>query len=174
VNWNDAKAYAAWLSRKTGKTYRLLTEAEREYAARAGSTSRYSFGDEEKDVCRYGNGADQTARSTITGASNWTIAPCSDGYAYTAPVGSFLPNAFALHDVHGNAWEWVEDCWHPNYAGAPADASAWTSGDCSIRTVRGGAWWIGPNGLRSAMRGRNPVDNRHDYVGFRLARTLDR
>jgi formylglycine-generating enzyme required for sulfatase activity len=173
LNWNEAKAYVAWLSRKTGKSYRLLTEGEWEYAARAGSTTRYSFGDDEKELCRYVNGADQTAKDTIPGAQNWTIAPCSDGYAYTAPVGSYLPNPFALHDMHGNAWQWLEDCWHPNYTGAPTDGLARTSRDCSVRVVRGGAWWVSPSGLRSASRARNPADNRHDYVGFRLGRTLN-
>jgi formylglycine-generating enzyme required for sulfatase activity len=173
LSWNDAKAYVAWLSRKTGRSYRLLTEAEWEYAARAGSTTRYSFGDDEKESCRYVNGADQTAKSTIPEAKNWTIAPCSDGYAYTAPAGSFLPNAFALHDMHGNAYQWLQDCWHANYTGALADGSARTSADCSVRVVRGGAWWVPPSGLRSARRDWTRADNRHAYVGFRLVRTLD-
>ncbi len=173
LSWNDAKAYVAWLSRKTGKSYRLLTEAEWEYAARGGGTTRYFFGDDEKALCRYANGADQTAKSTVPGAQSWTIVPCSDGYPYTAPVGSFLPNAFALHDMHGNAWQWVEDCWHDNYTGAPANGSARLSDACKVHVVRGGAWWAGPSGLRSATRGHNPADNRHNYVGFRLGRTLN-
>ncbi len=173
LSWNDAKAYAAWLSRKTGRSYRLLTEAEWEYAARAGSTTRYSFGDDEKESCRYVNGADQTAKGTISEAKDWTVARCTDGYAYTSPVGSLLPNAFALHDMHGNAFQWLEDCWHANYAGAPSDGSARTSPDCSVRVVRGGAWWVPPSGLRSARRDWTRADNRHAYVGFRLGRTLD-
>jgi formylglycine-generating enzyme required for sulfatase activity len=173
LSWNDAKAYVAWLSRKTGKSYRALTEAEWEYAARAGSTTRYSFGDDEKELCRYVNGADQTAKSTIPDAKNWTIAPCTDGSAYTSPVGSLLPNAFALHDMHGNAYQWLEDCWHANYTGAPADGAARTSGDCSVRVVRGGAWWVPPSGLRSARRDWTRADNRHAYIGFRLGRTLN-
>jgi formylglycine-generating enzyme required for sulfatase activity len=173
LSWKDAKAYVAWLSRKTGKSYRLLTEAEWEYAARAGSTTKYSFGDDEKELCRYVNGADQTAKSRIPEAKNWTIAPCTDGYAYTSPVGSLLPNAFALHDMHGNAYQWLEDCWHANFTGAPADGSARTSGDCSVRVVRGGAWWVRPSGLRSARRDWTRADNRYAFVGFRLGRTLD-
>jgi formylglycine-generating enzyme required for sulfatase activity len=173
LSWKDAKAYVAWLSRKTGKRYRLLTEAEWEYAARAGSTTKYSFGDDEKESCRYVNGADQTAKSRIPEAKNWTIAPCTDGYAYTSPVGSLLPNAFALHDMHGNAYQWLEDCWHANFTGAPADGSARTSGDCSVRVVRGGAWWVRPSGLRSARRDWTRADNRYAFVGFRLGRTLD-
>jgi formylglycine-generating enzyme required for sulfatase activity len=172
LSWNDAKAYVAWLSRKTGRSYRLLTEAEWEYAARAGSTTRYPFGDDEKESCRYANGADQTTKSTIPEAKSWTIAPCTDGYAYTSPVGSFLPNAFALHDMHGNAYQWLEDCWHANYTGAPADGSARASRDCSVRVVRGGAWWVPPSGLRSARRDWTRADNRYAYIGFRLARTL--
>jgi formylglycine-generating enzyme required for sulfatase activity len=116
LNWDDAKLYVAWLSKKTGKPYRLLTEAEWEYAARAGTSTIYFFGNDADDICRYGNGDSRTV--------------CSDGYAYTAPVGIFLPNDFGLYDMHGNAWQWVEDCWHRNYQGAPVDGSAWASVDC--------------------------------------------
>jgi formylglycine-generating enzyme required for sulfatase activity len=176
LDWNDAKAYAAWLARKTGKTYRLLTEAEWEYGARArtepGAYPRYSFGNNEKDLCRYGNGADQTAKSSIPGAKDWTVAPCNDGYAYTSPVGSFAANGFGLYDMQGNAWQWTEDCWHDNYAGAPSDGSAWTIGDCDRRVLRGGAWFIFPRSLRAANRVGYSPDFRDDYVGFRLARTL--
>jgi formylglycine-generating enzyme required for sulfatase activity len=137
LNWNDATAYVDWLARKTGKTYRLLTEAEWEYAARArtepGTYPRYSFGNDEKDLCRYGNGADQTAKSSIPNAKDWTVAPCNDGYAYTSPVGSFAANGFALYDMQGNASQWTEDCWHDTYAGASSDGSAWTTGDCGGR-----------------------------------------
>jgi len=171
LNWNDAKAYVAWLAKETGKSYRLLTEAEWEYATRAGTTTRYSFGDDEKDMCRYGNGADQTAKSKITGADKWTIAPCNDGYAYTSPVGSFSPNAFGLYDVQGNAWQWLEDCWNENYTNAPSDGSAWTSGDCSRRVVRGGSWYVYPGYLRAAFRLGDAADFRGSYSGFRLGRT---
>src|SRR5215471_1861164 len=152
VNWDDAKAFATWLSNKTGKIYRLLSEAEREYATRAGSTTRYTFGNVEKSLCRYGNVADQTAKRSIKGAEKWTIADCDDGYAYTAPVGKFTANAFGIHDVHGNVWDWTEDCWHDNYQGAPTNASAWTSGDCSKRVIRGSSWFGYPRYLRSAGR----------------------
>jgi formylglycine-generating enzyme required for sulfatase activity len=177
LNWNDAKAYVTWLSKKTGKAYRLLTEAEWEYAARArtkpGSYPRYFFGDNEDDMCRYGNGADQTAKTKIAEAKDWSIFDCSDGYAYTAPVGSFLPNAFGLYDMAGNAWQWVEDCWHGNYLGAPADGSAWTTaGDCGRRVVRGAAWGGNPGGLRAAKRYAKILDYRDDTSGFRVARTL--
>jgi formylglycine-generating enzyme required for sulfatase activity len=126
VSWDDAKAYAALLSRMTGKPYRLPSEAEWEYAARAGTATRYHFGDDENDLCCHGNGGDQKARRDIAGADSWTVLPCSDGHAYTAPVASFPANGFGLHDVHGNVWEWTEDCWHDSYTGAPSDGSAWT------------------------------------------------
>jgi len=110
------------------------------------------------------------AKSKIAGAQNWTVAPCSDGYAYTAPAGIYLPNGFGVHDVHGNAWQWLEDCWHANYQGEPADGSAWTSGDCSRSVVRGGSWFNGPRDLRSADRDRYTTADRSYNLGFRLAR----
>jgi formylglycine-generating enzyme required for sulfatase activity len=142
LSWDDAKAYLAWLSRKTGKEYRLPTEAEWEYAARAGSGGKFHFGDDVADYCRYGNGADQAARAEVPGArEKWTVLACSDGHAYTARVGSFAANAFGIYDMLGNVFEWVEDCWHDSYAGAPADGSAWVAaGDCAVRVQRGGAW----------------------------------
>ena len=175
VNWDDAKAFASWLSKKTSKIYRLLTEAEREYVTRAGSTTRYSFGDDEKSLCRYGNVADRTAKRSYL----WTIADCDDGYTYTAPVGKFAANAFGVYDVHGNVWDWTEDCWHDTYQGAPTDGSAWTtasgdwtSGNCITRAVRGGSWFDNPPTFRSAVRlGRN-AKYRYSDQGFRLARTL--
>jgi formylglycine-generating enzyme required for sulfatase activity len=170
LNWNDAKAYVAWLSRKTEKPYRLLTEAEFEYAARAGTATRYFFGDDEKDMCRYGNGADQTAKSRIP--ADWTFLPCYDGYAYTSPIGGFSPNAFGLYDMHGNAREWLEDCWHDDYNGAPSDGSAWTAGDCSRRVLRGGAWLDSPWDLRAASRSQTTTSLRNYGIGFRLGRTL--
>jgi formylglycine-generating enzyme required for sulfatase activity len=173
LSWNDATAYVAWLAKKTGKSYRLLTEAQWEYAARAGSTTRYFFGDDEKDLCRYANGVDQTAKSKIAGAGNWPHAPCSDGYAYTAPVGSYSPNKFGLYDMHGNAWQRLEDCWHENYQGAPSDGSAWVSGDCSHRVVRGGSWGFDPRSLRSAYRYWDNTGGRNFNSGFRLGRTLN-
>jgi formylglycine-generating enzyme required for sulfatase activity len=176
VDWNDAKAYVAWLARKTGKTYRLLTEAEWEYAARArtepGAYPRYSFGDDEKDLCRYGNGADQTAKSSVAGITG-PVAPCNDGYAYTSPVGSFAANGFGLYDMQGNAWQWTEDCWNDSYAAAPSDGSVWTYGDCGSRVLRGGSWRSVPGGgLRAADRFWGTPVNRSSVGGFRLGRTL--
>ena len=156
VSWDDAKAYVRWLNRKTGKQYRLPSEAEWEYAARAGTTTRYSWGD---DIGRN--------RANCDGCgSRWDNEQ-------TAPAGSFRANVFGLHDVHGNVWEWVEDCWSGNYLGAPADGSAWESGDCSRRVLRGGSWDNRPWFLRSASRSGDGAGNRNDGSGFRVARTLD-
>jgi formylglycine-generating enzyme required for sulfatase activity len=176
VNWHDAKAYLGWLTKKAGKQYRLLTEAEWEYAARAtttpGSASRYTFGDDDSAMCRYGNVADKTARQTIPGASTWTIYPCSDGYAYAAPVGTFAANAFGLYDVHGNVREWTEDCYNIGYNGAPTDGSPWLAGDCDHRVVRGSMWGSSPANVRLALRLKDPNDTRSQDIGFRIARTM--
>ncbi len=155
VTWEDAQAYVRWLSGETGKQYRLLSEAEREYAARAGMTTRYSWGD-------------------LIGRNRANCGKeCGDNYDYTAPVGSFAANGFGLHDMHGNVWEWVEDCWHGSYAGAPSDGSGWVSGgDCGRRVLRGGSWDGYPGNLRSASRLRYDPGGRSGYLGFRVARTL--
>ena len=172
VDWDDVRAYVSWLSRETGQRYRLLSESEWEYVARAGtSTARY-WGESESGQCRYANGADLTAGRRHDG---WTVAECDDGHYATAPVGSFSANEFGLHDVHGNVWEWVEDCWNASYAGAPGDGSAWESGDCSGRVLRGGSWASDPWNLRSAYRREVEVEVGGGSVdGFRVARTLAR
>jgi formylglycine-generating enzyme required for sulfatase activity len=175
LNWHDAAAYASWLAGKTGKPYRLLTEAEWEYSARAPTTSgaatRYSFGDDDDALCRNGNGPDHAARR-IKGAGDWAAFACDDGFAYTAPVGSFPPNAFGLHDVHGNVWEWTQDCYHASYDGAPANGAAWLSGDCSRHVLRGGSWTFAPTDLRVANRSGDVSDDRGTNYGMRVARTL--
>ena len=168
VSWDQAKAYVAWLSRMTGKPYRLLTEAEWEYAAR-GVTSAdaphppYPWGD--KASHEYANyGTDQCCHGRVEGRDQWF---------YTAPVGQFPPNDFGLHDMHGNVWEWVEDPWHDDYRGAPIDGSAWTEGgEASRRVVRGGSWNIDPEVLRSANRIGYSTDDRNNDLGFRVGRTL--
>jgi serine/threonine-protein kinase PpkA len=176
VSFNDVQAFIAWLNLRSGVTYRLPTEAEWEYAARAGTQFRFSFGDdlEARTQCDFGNGADQTwAGETI--AKNWTLAKCNDRYKFTAPVGSFRPNAFGLYDMHGNAWEWNQDCWHDSYASAPQDGSAWLAkneGDCERAVVRGGSWDNYPLDLRSAHRLRFNADDSGNDLGFRVARTL--
>jgi formylglycine-generating enzyme required for sulfatase activity len=170
INFADAEAYVDWLSTRTGKRYRLLTEAEWEYAARAGTTTRFFFGNDEKDLCHYGNGTDVAAKLKVPGLG--PAASCNDGYAYAAPVGSFAANAFGLYDMHGNERQWVEDCFHASYAGAPGDGSAWESTDCAARVQRGGAWGYRPANLRSAYRdGVEPV-LRRSFTGFRVARAL--
>jgi formylglycine-generating enzyme required for sulfatase activity len=177
LSWNDAKAYVAWLSKKTGKSYSLLTEAEWEYAARAGSSTRYFFGNNEDDICRYANGVDRTAETEGKGKmvrAEGSVATCSDGYIYTAPVGSFLPNAFGLYDMVGNAWQWLEDC-SANYNNAPTDGSAWSPGYGSCewhRSLRGGGWNSTPRLFRSAARSFGYSDGRINVYGFRVARTL--
>jgi formylglycine-generating enzyme required for sulfatase activity len=175
MTWNDAKAYADWLVKKTRKPYRLLSEAEWEYAARGrtspGAYPRFWFGNDEKDLCQYINGTDQKARDIIEGTKGWTSAPCNDGYAYTSPTGHYVPNAFGLYDMAGNAWQWIEDCYHDSYKGAPADGSAWVTGSCgSGRMIRGGSWTSNPRLLRVALR--DWVGTVNYDVGFRLARTL--
>lgn|GEM_PF-3420063 len=171
LNWKDAKAYAAWLSRETGRNYRLLSESEYEYAARAGSSGQIFFGDEKAEICRYGNGLDRTAQQQIPGLSGRAGIACSDGYAYTAPPGSFATNGFGLCDMLGNAWSWVEDCYHRNYNRASADGSAWMSAACETRALRGGSW-ANSTFLRAARRGMLAAGTREATVGFRVARTL--
>ena len=156
VNWKDAQSYVAWLTRESGARYRLLSEAEWEYVARAGSgTRKYNWGNE------IGRNLANCARC----GSRWDRKQ-------TAPVGSFGGNGFGLHDMHGNVWEWVEDCWNGTYAGAPADGSAWEQGDCNRRLVRGGSWYDAPWYLRSAHRNWFTTGNRDGDVGFRVARSI--
>ena len=157
VNWHEAKAYAAWLSKQTGKRYRLPSESEWEYAARAGTETVYSWGNE----------IGVNRANSFKSGSKWSGKQ-------TSPVGSFAPNGFGLYDMHGNVWEWVEDCWHDNYEGAPSDGSVWTSGgDSSRAVVRGGSWNSYPRDLRSAYRGGAAPSYRADNNGFRLVQDLN-
>ena len=170
VSWNDAQAYVSWLSNKTGNQYRLLTEAEWEYAARAGSPETRFWGEDSRQLCRHANGADLKTLSVMSEAGNWPAAACDDGHPYTAPVGSYLPNGFGLHDMLGNVAEWTADCWNANYRGAATDGSAWMTGDCDLRAVRGGGWDEASASLRSAYRVGSPVVIRVYARGFRVAR----
>ena len=155
VTWENAQTYVGWLSAETGQRYRLLSESEWEYAARGGSDTRYAWGNE---VGRN--------RANCDGCgSRWDVES-------TAPAGSFLSNAFGLHDMHGNVSEWVEDCRNDSYAQAPSDGTAWEHGDCGSRGVRGGAWNYVPRALRSAVRYWHAIGYRDNYLGFRVARTL--
>ena len=164
VSWNDAQAFIAWLTEQTGESYRLPSEAEWEYAVRAGNARKYHFGNSKSQLCRYANHADSQTDF------DWRNKSCSDGVGErTASVGRYQANSFGLHDMHGNVYEWVQDCWNDNYAGAPADGRAWMSGDCGLRVVRGGGWSNDPRNLRSATRGRVGRSNRDNDLGFRLA-----
>jgi formylglycine-generating enzyme required for sulfatase activity len=167
VSWNDATAFAEWLSRKEGKTYRLPTEAEWEYACRAGTTSRYSCGDDPEGLAAVGNIADGTAKQKYP---NLTTISARDGYVYTAPVGRFQPNAFGLYDMHGNVWEWCSDGYAADYyKQSPGDDPPGVAG-ASGRVLRGGCWHREPRLARSAYRGWSEPGIRHDNLGFRLAR----
>ncbi|MEZ5550558.1 MAG: SUMF1/EgtB/PvdO family nonheme iron enzyme [Pseudomonadales bacterium] len=168
VDWNDAVAYADWLSTQTGARYRLPSEAEWEYAARAGSPGDYGFGDDSAQLCRFANLADQSTHKVFR---DWEVAECDDGFPKLAPVGQFQPNAFGLYDMHGNVAEWVLECGMPGYAGAPLDGRPADDGrGCQSHGFRGGSWDGQPHALRSAQRGANsgPGDDR----GIRLLREL--
>ena len=172
VSWDDARAYVRWLSRETGASYRLPSEAEWEYAARGGTTTRWYWGGDSTGQCGNANGADAAARRRL-GDWTWT-QPCDDGRVFTAPVGTFGANGFGLFDVAGNAAEWVEDCWHDDYRGAPDDGRAWTSGgDCDRRVQRGGSWSGGRTELSSTYRESPEYWSSSNYLGFRVARALD-
>jgi formylglycine-generating enzyme required for sulfatase activity len=155
ISWENAQQYVAWLSAMTGRSYRLLTEAEWEYAARAGTTTTYYWGDE-------------------IGKGNANCMGCgSEENKKTSPVGSLPANPFGLYDMAGNVWQWVEDCYSPNYDQTPTDGSAWTSQDCTYRVARGGSWNLGPEYVRSAVRFRYAETYQALNRGFRVARTLD-
>lgn len=170
VSWEDAQAYASWLSGKTGQQYRLLTEAEWEYAARGGSSASRFWGEDSRQSCQHANGADLKTLSVVSEAGNWPAAACDDGYPYTAPVGSYRPNKFGLHDMLGNVAEWTADCWNADYRGATSDGNARMTGDCDFRAVRGGGWDEASASLRSAYRVGSPVVIRVYARGFRVAR----
>ena len=169
VNWNDAQAYAAWLSRETGEQYRLPSESEWEYAARAGTATARYWGEGESGQCRHANGADTSAKERYSGL---IVASCRDGHVHTAPVGSLTANGWGLHDMLGNVWEWTGDCWNGSYSGAPSDGSAWEYGECNERVLRGGSWNYKLSLLRAAFRSRFAAGDRNSNVGFRVARTL--
>jgi formylglycine-generating enzyme required for sulfatase activity/predicted Ser/Thr protein kinase len=169
VSWQDARDYANWLSRKTGQRYRLPSDSEWEYAARAGSEAFRTWGTRLEAACLSANVADQTAEKRYPG---WKVHPCADGYVYSAPVGSFQPNAFGLYDMLGNAFEWVQDCWHADYRGAPTNGSAWLGGDCTQRDMRGGSWFTVPSLVSVTARNHFEDSYRSNSVGFRLVREV--
>ncbi|MEJ1355932.1 MAG: formylglycine-generating enzyme family protein [Candidatus Sedimenticola sp. (ex Thyasira tokunagai)] len=169
VSHNDAIAYTEWLSNKTGKHYRLPSESQWEYVARAGSTDKYSFGNDEEELCLHSNSADTTLKERLPGW-DWEAIACKDGTVYTAPVGSYLVNPYGLHDMHGNVWEWAGDCWHDTYEGAPRDGTARLTGNCRHHVVRGGAWDSDKSQLRPTSRSWMAVTARSYGLGFRVLR----
>jgi formylglycine-generating enzyme required for sulfatase activity/uncharacterized caspase-like protein len=168
VSWHDAKAYVEWLSEKTGASYRLLSEAEWEYAARAGTSSYRYWGQDldGTDGCTYAN-----VKNKIRKTDGFN---CTDGYEFSAPVGRYKPNSFGLHDMLGNLWEWTEDCSNKDYSGAPNNGGAWASGNCLFRVLRGGSWYNTLTHVRSASRFGYRANTSGYGYGFRIARTLSR
>jgi formylglycine-generating enzyme required for sulfatase activity len=173
VSWEEAQKYVAWLRLVTGKDYRLLSEAEWEYAARAGTSTAYSFGEDyppSKKICDYANFADISLKKAAP--SYQTSDICDDGQAVPAPVGSFEANGFGLYDMHGNVFQWTEDCYAKTYENAPTDGAPNATKDCRLRVARGGSWSNSPVDLRSAYRSGLTPDLRYDSIGFRVGRTL--
>lgn len=170
VTWTEADHYTKWLSRKTGQFYELPTEAEWEYAAQAGAGRARFFGLKPGDVCKYANVYDETAQTEFD--FGWSHLPCNDGMATTAPVGSFKPNPFGLHDILGNVWEWTQDCQNGMWRNAPRNSSARVRGDCFERAFRGGSWINHPPAyLRVGDRYRFIGSRAYD-LGFRVARPI--
>ena len=182
VNWHDASAYLAWLSDITGKNYRLTSEAEWEYAARAGTTTAYWFGDDAGDICKFVNLGDLTTqemfrwnetRIKYDKMSDWKGQPCRDGFPTLAPVEATVANPFGIHGMLGNANEWVEDCWSDDHRGAPNDQKPRKIGiDCGLRVMRGQGWTAIAAGTRAAFRLKMNATDRRFTFGFRVARDL--
>jgi formylglycine-generating enzyme required for sulfatase activity len=170
VSWEDAQAYVRWLNTMTTGGYRLLSESEWEYAARAGTTSPYPWGSDSAQACVYANGSDATFHPVYPSLG---VLPCNDGALYTAPVGSYRPNAFGLNDMIGNVWDWVEDCYAASLSHVPANGSAYEASHCSARVDRGGSWYDGRRGLRSAIRDDHSPLLRYSDIGIRVAKTLE-
>jgi formylglycine-generating enzyme required for sulfatase activity len=169
VSWNDAVAYAKWLSIKAGHHYRLPSASEWEYAARAGSEAVRPWASNGSDACAYANVADASAAHRYPG---WLVFACDDRYVTTSPVGSFKSNSWGLNDMLGNVFQWTQDCWHADYGGAPVDGSARTDGDCSERELRGGSWFTSPSYVRANYRNHFAADYRTSSVGIRLVRDV--
>ncbi|MEO0507989.1 MAG: formylglycine-generating enzyme family protein [Bacteroidota bacterium] len=174
VSWSDADAYAQWLSKKTGREYRVPSTVEFEYASRAGSTSPWYWGTNPADACEYANVGDRTFQNKYPKRAAF---PCDDGYVYTTRVGRFKPNNFGLYDMVGNAWEWTNDCFQMNLNEAPVDGSSWednTDEACQWRTPKGGSWISGIAWSRAAVRSRDGADYRSFMLGFRVAAQVEK
>jgi len=167
VSWNDAVAYTVWLNKETGNEYRLPTEAEWEYATRAGTTTARPWGNDPDQACRYANVADETLKQTF---SNWTTHDCTDGATYTAAVGSFQANAWRLHDIMGNVLEWTCSLYDKDYGGAEKECNY--NDTTGPRALRGGSWFYVPAWVRSAARLWYTPTFRFLNAGFRLARSF--
>ncbi|WP_439533557.1 formylglycine-generating enzyme family protein [Polymorphobacter sp.] len=171
IGWHDAVAYAEWMKAKTGKPYRLMTEAEFEYVARAGGNTLYPWGDDAEGACKVTNILDASA-NRASGVTGGPLA-CNDGFPGVAPVGRFPANAYGIKDIVGNAWTWVQDCYAMPYpADMPTDGSAQEKHGCDRRGVRGAAWATTAKWARTTFRGRDPVDRISQLFGVRLARDL--
>lgn len=184
ISWQDAQAYAEWLAQRTGQPYRLPSEAEWEYSARAGTVGEYYWLDAVSEVgsqvgsvsgdddvaCDYANVYDLAGKKAS--AFDWQPFDCDDGFGRAAPIGSFRANAFGLHDMLGNLWEWTADCYVAPYPDAPLDGSAVSAGACDRRVARGGSWITRPSRQRVTFRGRDPPETLYQFFGFRVARDL--
>jgi formylglycine-generating enzyme required for sulfatase activity len=168
VSFADAEAFAAWLTRRTGRAYRVPSSVEFEYAARAGSDAAWYWGNQSEEACLHANIADQTLAQRWPSRQSYH---CDDGFEHTAPSKRFQPNAFGLYDMIGNAWEWTADCWRDDLADAPTDGSAQRApgGDCAFRTPMGGSWISGPGWSRASVRSKDPEHYRSFMLGFRVA-----
>ncbi|MDB4293042.1 formylglycine-generating enzyme family protein [Maribacter sp.] len=174
VSWSDADAYAQWLSKKTGRDYRVPSTVEFEYASRAGSSSPWYWGTDPEEACEYANVGDRAFADKFPTRESF---PCTDGYVFTTRVGRFKPNKFGLYDMIGNAWEWTNDCFQNDLTNAPVDGSSWienTDEACTWRTPKGGSWISGIAWSRAAVRSRDGADYRSFMLGFRVAAEVDK
>lgn len=174
VSWSDAEAYAKWLSEKTGRSYRVPSTVEFEYASRAGSSSPWFWGTDPNQACEYANIGDRSFANQFPSRPSFS---CDDGYVYTSRVGAFKPNAFGLYDMVGNAWEWTNDCFHMDLSDSPVDGSTWLEageGDCTFRTPKGGSWISGIGWSRAAVRSRDGADYKSFMLGFRVAAAIEK
>ena len=174
VSWSDADAYAQWLSKKTGRMYRVPSAVEFEYASRAGSSSPWYWGTDPTEACDYANVGDRAFAKKFPTRASFS---CTDGYVFTTRVGRFKPNKFGLYDMVGNAWEWTSDCFQKDLTNAPIDGSAWLENDnkeCDARTPKGGSWISGIAWSRAAVRSRDGADYKSFMLGFRVAAEIDK